>query len=150
MVFNISFLIPSPSSFFKISSSVLLILTTKYLLLSLVRCSAFSSLEKIKILAGQGKIDEFLIPLELLLSEFPKIILSEDGSALAKNGNSIYPEKILKVFCPESVLSASSEEKEIIFRLFDLEGKLLALARKLPEKNCLHPFLVIDSNSSQK
>ncbi|GAG11906.1 unnamed protein product, partial [marine sediment metagenome] len=50
----------------------------------------------------------------------------------------------------ESLFSDTSEEEEIIFKLFSIEGKLLALARKIPEKNCLHPFLVIDSIKEKK
>lgn len=104
------------------------------------------TLEEIKTYTNKGKIDEFLIPMELLLPELPKIILNEDGSALAKNGNLIFPDKILRVFPKEVYAPQGSEEREIIFKLFNLEGRLLALAKKLPEKNCLHPFLVIDSN----
>lgn len=100
------------------------------------------SLERIRILAEQGKFDEFLIPLEFLLPQFPKIILSPEGTALAKNGNLIYPEKIIKILTSQE---ASLNGKEDIYRLFSLEGNLLALARRLPEKKCLHPFLVIDS-----
>ena len=107
------------------------------------------SLEKIRISADQGKIDEFLIPLELLLPQLPKIILSPEGTALAKNGNLIYPEKIIKIFPSKTPPPNSIEEKEDIYKLFSLEGKLLALAKKLPEKKCLHPFLVIDSGSDQ-
>lgn len=108
------------------------------------------SLEKVKRFIEKGKIDEFLIPLEVLFPEYPKIILKEDGSTLARNGNLIFPEKILKIFQQESHFSDTSEEEEIIYKLFSIEGKLLALARKIPEKNCLHPFLVIDSIKEKK
>ncbi len=101
------------------------------------------TLERIEELNEQGKIMEFLIPLELLLPEYPKIILKEQGSILARNGNLISPEDILKVISDSSL--PVSLERENIFRMFSLEGKLLALAKKIPEKNCLHPFLVIDS-----
>lgn len=108
------------------------------------------SLEKIKRFTEKGKIDEFFIPLEVLFPEYPKIVLKEEGLALARNGNLIFPEKILKIFQQESLFSDTSEEEEIIFKLFSIEGKLLALARKIPEKNCLHPFLVIDSIKEKK
>ncbi len=103
------------------------------------------SLEKIKTLAEQAKFDEFLIPLEFLLPQFPKIILTPEGASLAKNGNLIYPEKIIKILTSQESSLNSKKEKEDIYRLFSLEGKLLALARKSTEKKCLHPFLVIDS-----
>lgn len=108
------------------------------------------SLEKVRRFAEKGKIDEFFIPLEVLFPEFLKVILKEEGSALARNGNLISPEKILKIFQQESSLSGISKEKEMIFKLFSPEGKLLALARKIPEKNCLHPFLVIDPKEEKQ
>lgn len=103
------------------------------------------SIEKINQLTQEGKIDEFLIPLKYLLPEFPKIILKKEGSALAKNGNMIYPENILKVIHRESSHSDIPHDRDIILRMFSPEGELLALARKVPEKECLHPFLVIES-----
>lgn len=103
------------------------------------------SLEEIEGLVEEEEIDECLIPMEALLPGLSKIILDEKGSALAKNGNLVLLENILKMYPPEDNLSVSSDEKEEIFRLFSLEGKLLALARKTPERNGLHPFLVLHS-----
>ena len=105
---------------------------------------------EIKGLADAGKIDEFLIPFESLLPEFPKIILRERGSVLAKNGNLISPENIQKVILDESSSADIFPEGKIVFRMFSLEGKLLALAREVPEKNCFHPFLVIDSKQAEQ
>ena len=103
------------------------------------------SIGEIKELADAGKIDEFLIPFESLLPEYPKIILNEKGSVLVKNGNLVSPENIQKVILDESSSTKTSPEGEEVFRMFSLEGKLLALAKKMPEKNCFHPFLVVDS-----
>lgn len=103
-------------------------------------------LEKIRQLNSKGQIEEFLIPLELLLPEFPKVILNERGSILAKNGNAISSENILNIFGDESYSQDTFQEKEAIFRLFSLEGKFLALAKKIPEKGHFHPFRVIDSS----
>ena len=48
-----------------------------------------------------------------------------------------------KMLLPErSLLSLPPEEKET-FRLFSLEGKLLGLARKRPDKQGLFPFIVL-------
>jgi tRNA pseudouridine55 synthase len=103
------------------------------------------SIGEIKGLADAGKIDEFLIPFESLLPEFPKIILKERGSALVKNGNLVSPENIQKIILDESSSADISPKGEGVFRMFSLEGKFLALAKKMPEKNCFHPFLVVDS-----
>ncbi len=105
-------------------------------------------LEKIRQLNSKGLIEKFLIPLELLLPEFTKIILNERGAILAKNGNTISSENILKIFRDESYSPDAFQEKEAIFRLFCLEGKFLALAKKIPEKGHFHPFLVIDSSDN--
>jgi len=103
------------------------------------------TIAEIKELADEGKIDEFLIPFESLLPEFPKIILNERGSILAKNGNLISPENIQKIILDESSSADISPEGEKLFRMFSLGGKFLALAKEVPEKKCFHPFLVIDS-----
>jgi len=101
------------------------------------------SLEEIKNLADKGKMGNFLIPLESLFPQFPKIILKDGGSTLAKNGSMVFPDNILRVIHQDSSQTTAPKEKEIIFRLFNREGKLLALAKKEPDKNSLHPFLVI-------
>ncbi len=104
-------------------------------------------LEKIKHLNEEGKFEEFVIPLEILLPEFPKIILSERGSVLAKNGNKVFPEYIQKIIHDESSVKSTSKTEETHFRMFSLEGKFLALGRKSPGKNDFHPFLVIDAGN---
>ena len=103
------------------------------------------SLEQIKEYAEQGDIDKFLMPMEILLPEFPKIVLNESGASLARNGNFVFPENILKVLEKENDHVALSDEGEATFRLFDVEGKLLALGKRAPERGGIHPFLVIDS-----
>jgi len=108
------------------------------------------TIEEIKGLAEAGRIDEFLIPFESLLPEFPKIILKERGSVLARNGSLISPENIQKAILDESSYSDISPEREKVFRMFSLEGRFLALAKKVPEKNCFHPFLVIDSKEAEQ
>lgn len=102
------------------------------------------TLKKIKTLAEKGEFESFLIPLESLLPKFPKVILNETGATLTKNGSTVFPENILKVFPCEPSLSDAPGEKEMIFRLFSLEGKLLALAKRGSQKKSLCPFLVIN------
>jgi tRNA pseudouridine55 synthase len=102
------------------------------------------SLEKIKELVKKRKFQEFLIPMEFLLPEFPKIILKEKGTILAKNGNKISIEDTLTIFHKEPC-SLDKAEKNDIYRLFSLNGKFVALGRIIPEKKLFHPFLVIDS-----
>ena len=103
-------------------------------------------LETIRQLNEEGKIEKFLIPLEFLLPEFPKIVLNERGSVLAKNGNRVTLEGILKILSDASPTKDAFEKKENLFRLFSLEGKFLAVAKSTPDKKEFHPFLVIDSS----
>ncbi len=103
------------------------------------------SLEEIKILFHENKFTKFIIPLEQLLAQFPKLILNETGATMAKNGNFIFPENILKITSSETIINSNSEDKENIFRLFSPEGKLMALAKRCEKGKGLHPFLVIDN-----
>jgi tRNA pseudouridine55 synthase len=103
-------------------------------------------LETIRLLNEEGQIDKFLIPLELLLPEFPKIVLNERGSVLAKNGNRVTLEGILKILPDTSSMKDAFAKKENLFRLFSFEGKFLAVAKSDPDKKEFHPFLVIDSS----
>ncbi|MFB0566876.1 MAG: tRNA pseudouridine(55) synthase TruB [Candidatus Aminicenantaceae bacterium] len=102
------------------------------------------SLEEIKKFSGNGRTEHFLIPLEFLLPQFPKIILKETCVPLVKNGNMVSNGDIVRAIHQDSSKNSSiSQEQETIFRLFSLDGKLIALAKKIPDKNILHPFLVI-------
>jgi tRNA pseudouridine55 synthase len=103
------------------------------------------SLEKINILMKDGKTEDFLIPIELLLPEFPKIILEERGAVLARNGNIVPEANIKKIIHPKPLVNHSQREEVMVFRMFSLEGKFLALAKRASEKNHFHPFLVIDT-----
>jgi tRNA pseudouridine55 synthase len=107
-----------------------------------------SSLEKIESLAQEGKAYKVLLPLEDLLSSFPKIILDKKGSTLARNGNLVTPANIINFSSRKEGSEERIKEEEMIFRIFDLHGTLIALARAVPEKSSLHPFLVIDSDES--
>ncbi|MFC2169443.1 tRNA pseudouridine(55) synthase TruB [Acidobacteriota bacterium] len=108
------------------------------------------TIQEIKKLFEEGKMTKFLIPLESLLPEFPKIILDNAGAILAKNGNPISHHYILKVFNQDNTSSCFTFEKEKTFRMFTVEGKLIAFARQSPEKNHFHPFLVINSENDKK
>ena len=113
-----------------------------------LRLKDCSSLEKIESLAQKGKVHEVLLPLEDLLSSYPKILLDEKGSTLARNGNLVTSANILNFLSRKQDSEERIKGEEMIFRIFNLHGKLIALARAIPEKSSLHPFLVIDSDES--
>ncbi len=109
------------------------------------------TLEKISSMAHKKRTQEYVLPLENLLPQFPKIILSEQGALKAKNGASIKPEDIMNIGS-ESIPNnkQGSSENSQIFRLFSPEGKLIALATKKQERKGLHPFTVIDTEHNNQ
>lgn len=108
------------------------------------------SLEEIAELCASGNTGEFLMPIEELLPEFPRLVLSEEGAALARNGNLIAPQHIASVLDNGTADGPDKSLESSVFRLFSREGRLLALARKAPGKNGLHPFLVVDTGTANQ
>jgi len=107
------------------------------------KISAAHSLEQVARLAQEGKITEFLLPLEALLQEFPKIILKESGIQHVQKGTMLLTEHILKVLEPRPALRPAEKEQEEIYRLFSLEGKFLGLAKKSAGQKGPLPFLML-------
>lgn len=108
-----------------------------------------TTLESLEKLVQENRFEEILIPLESALPEFPKIILNAEGVVLAKNGNMVFSEHIHTLSpMPFNHVNAPMESFKIC-RLFNQDGRLLALGKLEPEKNGLHPYLVIDSDESE-
>jgi len=107
-------------------------------------------LDNIAELALSKNFNEFLIPLESVLPEYPKIVLTEFGAKLARNGNMILPENILNIYGLPASKKRKDQNHEPLFRLFSPNGELLALAKTQHKKSGLHPFLVIDTGITQK
>jgi len=106
------------------------------------------SLEKIRKLAGEGRIQDFLTPLEALFPQIPKIILKEPAAWALQKGGLVASEGIHKILNSDALSSPRPEGREVIFSLFSMEGKFLALARRSPEespRSGLIPFLILSS-----
>ncbi len=115
------------------------------------RLEQANSLDSISQSMEMGEVANFLHPIEELMPEFPKLILTKSGTALAQNGNTILPQHIINVekvgvLAHETRFPVSPE----IFRLFSLDGRLIAFARKISIGSGLHPFLVIDRDISKQ
>ena len=106
------------------------------------------TLEALEKALEENTIEQTLIPLESLLPEFPKIVLNNEGAALAKNGNMVFEEHFQSHFPLSFDLKNDQRGPVTIYRLFDPDGTLLALGRLHPERNGVHPWVVIDSNGS--
>jgi tRNA pseudouridine55 synthase len=108
------------------------------------------SLEEISELSASGNTGDFLIPIEELLPEFPKLILSEEGTALARNGNLIAPQHIAGILEDGASGGPGDDPEAAVFRLFSQEGRLLAFARRASGQSGLHPFLVVDTGTANQ
>jgi tRNA pseudouridine55 synthase len=100
------------------------------------------SLEEIEKLAGAGNRQGFVLPLESLLPETPKAVLSEPGCRRLQKGSPLPAELILKLI-PAVPNSAPATECSQAYRLFSLEGRFLALAKPVEGKKAFLPFLVL-------
>jgi tRNA pseudouridine55 synthase len=100
------------------------------------------SLVEIDNLAAGGHWDRFLIPLESLLPECAKAVLSAAGCRLLQKGRLLPDELILKVI-PSVLNPVPPDECSKAYRLFSPEGRFLALARPVEDKKGLLPFLVL-------
>ncbi|MCX6583540.1 MAG: tRNA pseudouridine(55) synthase TruB [Candidatus Aminicenantes bacterium] len=83
---------------------------------------AFTLAEIARSVAAE-ELTRVVIPIEMLLPEFPRIIVNQGGRIAVLNGQPLLARDIMKVF-------PAGNAKVENFRLFDDEGKLLAIARK--------------------
>ncbi len=104
------------------------------------------SLDEIQAYMENQCIQKFLIPLESLLPDFPKIIVTEAGRKRAQSGGIIQPVHVLDIQLNQKKQEYAADENAVS-RLFSPDGKLIAFARMNTEKGGLHPFLVIDANN---
>ena len=80
-----------------------------------------------------SEISRVVTPIEALLPEFPKIIVTQGGRKGVLNGMPLLPEDILKI------MATGNTEN---FRIFDDEGKLLAIAHKDEKRMRFKPYIV--------
>jgi tRNA pseudouridine55 synthase len=97
------------------------------------------TVEQIEKMFSKGQAHECLQPIECLLPELPKIVVNDSAAKLVRSGSEFALEGI----------ALSKQQKDLdILRIFDSHGKLLALARKKPDEDAMHPFLVFDPNNT--
>lgn len=91
------------------------------------------TLEQMSQEVQAGNISAVVTPIEALLPEFPKIILNQGGRKAVLNGVAPGVKEILKMM---------SMERRENYRLFDEEGKLLAIAKKDDKSMRFRPYIV--------
>jgi tRNA pseudouridine55 synthase len=99
------------------------------------------TLAQVEALAAEGKALDAVIPIERLLEEFPKMIVNQAGRRCISNGMSLKAADVLKIF------PAASTD---YFRIFDDEGKLLAIVQKEPHMMSFKPYLVIPADEDAR
>ena len=95
------------------------------------------TLEQLEQYARSGEISAVVTPIEVLLPEIPKIVVGPGGRNAILNGQPLLPEDVARIISPKDQSKASD-----YFRLFDDEGKLLAIARKEPKLMRFRPYIV--------
>jgi tRNA pseudouridine55 synthase len=100
------------------------------------------SLAEIERLAGEGKPDVFLIPMERLLADLPRAILTESGGSGLQRGRPLPIEQIDDVVAPATVQPPRAGT-EGVCRVFTSRGKFIALARAAAPGQPLVPFIIL-------
>ncbi|MEN8223554.1 MAG: tRNA pseudouridine(55) synthase TruB [Acidobacteriota bacterium] len=97
------------------------------------------TLDELEVQMEKGeKLQKGLIPIEMLLTEFPRIVVSQNGSETVKNGAMLSLKDILEV---------SSGDDSNNYRIFDDDGNLLAIAKKDSVIHRFKPFIVFNNKS---
>lgn len=89
--------------------------------------------EQLAQYAAEDNPAAVVTPIEALLPEFPKIIVGPAGRKAVMNGMFLLPRDVVKVM---------TTDNEETFRLFDDQGKLLAIAKKDPKLMRFKPYIV--------
>ncbi len=100
------------------------------------------TLEEVERLSGLNRPEGFLLPLESLLPEYPKAVLSGGASRGLQKGRPIPQTEILKTI-PADPAPVQTQEAREVYRVFSLEGRFLALARPVEGRGSLLPFLLL-------
>ncbi len=100
------------------------------------------TLAEIEEMHTSGQKGGFLRPIENLLSDLPRITVGSQHASLIQNGREFFPDNVLVDPPCDSVMTGEKSAKKDIVRIFDAQGKFLALAKKSRENDSLHPFLV--------
>ncbi len=102
--------------------------------------NAFSP-EKIENSFKNGQVESLICPLEKVMEDLPKAILSEKLNLPLVKGKIIPPQALLTIISPAEESSSSSKER--IVRLFSFDGRFLGFARAEAKTGNFIPFLLV-------
>ncbi|MEN8152498.1 MAG: tRNA pseudouridine(55) synthase TruB [Acidobacteriota bacterium] len=95
-----------------------------------------SNIEELETIKQDKGIHKSIMPIELMLPEFPAITVTYNGRRVVLNGGLLSLNDILKI-------SSKSESEN--YRIFDDDGNLLAIARKDLKLHKFKPFIVFNN-----
>lgn len=101
------------------------------------------SLEKIEQLAREKNYEQFLLPLDRLLSEYPAVWLDEQGIRLFTHGGGFGLRHVSR-----ANLAGQYRQNPPVFRVFSGGNRLLGLARYEAAEQSFRPELVLTSCQS--
>jgi len=102
------------------------------------------TLDRIRDLAGAGRADAFLIPVEKVLTSYPQAVLDDAQVRMARFGQAVPLERTEAQAADMACPPALEPKSFPVVRLFDRQGRLIALARQDPSKNVWRPFLLFE------
>jgi tRNA pseudouridine55 synthase len=105
--------------------------------------SAAHTPEKIEALARGEMMAEFLLPVESMFPEHPKLILSEAAVRGLQRGRAIPADQVIRIFPPEKAVTTAGIETAEYGRMYNLGGRFLGLARMNEPDRSLLPFFVL-------
>lgn len=100
-------------------------------------------LERIEELSRRQAYDQFLLPLDRLLPDYPAIWLDEPGARAFAHGNGFSLRQVSR-----AALASSRRQESQIFRVFSDSDRLLGLARFEAGERVFRPELVLQASSS--
>lgn len=100
------------------------------------------TLENIDKLVHEGNLEGFLLPLESMLPEAPKAVLTEAGCRILQKGSPLAAEHVIQTI-PAEPTSRPAVECSRVCRLFSREGRFLALAKPVEGENSFLPFIIL-------
>lgn len=96
------------------------------------------TLNQLKLYKDDNLLVNSIIPIESLLTEFPRIVVGLNGKERVINGASLSAGDIIEV---------SSDAESENYRIFDDDGNLIAIAKKDKKLMKFNPFLVFNKKS---
>jgi tRNA pseudouridine55 synthase len=100
--------------------------------------------DAISELSAAGRTDRFLIPLESLLPDHPRVNLEDAESLIIMHGQALLLDRSKGVPDISPLLSSLTGPAPAVVRLFNSQGRLIALARRDEVKGALLPVLVLE------